>query len=99
MFFRIIVAVVAILLYQLFFRKKKENTTSNAKGSKGFGNTKGGLGGISEDETQKLKNYEETFKKLNSKTSELTKSLEKMKTDTGKFSELEEQINSFKKSL
>ena len=95
--------MIAIFVYQVFFRKKKgtkpEANNRAGSGLQGLGNKKGGLGGLSEEEKKKLNKYQDTFKNLNLKTNELTKSIEKMKTDTGKLSELEDSINSFKKTI
>lgn len=86
------------MLYQIFFRKKKEEKLNNVRGNKGFGNKKG-VGGMSEEEKKKLRKYEDTFKNLSEKTNELTKTIEKIKTDTGNLSGLEETVKSYKKIL
>jgi len=86
---------LGILVYQIFFRKKKENKPQNEK-NYGKKNQKG-YKGMNED--VRLNKYDETIKKLSSKTKDLTKSLENMKLDTGKISELESSLNSLKKSI
>ena len=69
----------------MFFRKKKE--TSRPPNEKNFGKGSKGFKGTGKD--SKLGNYEETIKNLSTKTNELTKSLEKMKFDTGKLGDLD----------
>lgn len=70
----------------MFFRKKKE-TNKPPPNEKNFGKGSKGFKGIGKD--SKLGNYEETIKNLSAKTNELTKSLEKMKFDTGKLGDLD----------
>ena len=69
----------------MFFRKKKE--TTKPSNEKNFGKGSKGFKGTGKD--SKLGNYEETIKNLSTKTNELTKSLEKMKFDTGKLGNLD----------
>lgn len=80
--------MIGILVYQIFFRKKKDKTQSPRGGPKGT--TRQG---------QTKDKYEDTIRKLSDKTSELTKSLDKIKFDSGKFGELENSLNSLKKKL